>query len=73
MEEGLLNECELTRALVNRGRSMNIATFSTWNLQEQCHKYYVASLISGKQRIGDLANVFSQTMSMKVIHKSFLL
>ena len=72
IEEGLLSVCELTRALVNRGRSMNIATFSTQDLQEQCHKSYVASLISGEQRIGDLANVFSQTMSVKVIHKSFL-
>ena len=42
-EEGLLSVCELTRALVNRGQSMNIATFSTWDLQEQCHKSYVAT------------------------------
>ena len=34
MEEGLLSVCELTRALVNRGQSMNIATFSTQDLQE---------------------------------------
>ena len=32
MEEGLLNVCELTRALVNCGWSMNIATFSTRDL-----------------------------------------
>ena len=43
MEEGLLSVCELTRTLVNRGRSMNIATFSTWDLQEQCCKSYVAT------------------------------
>ena len=59
MEEGLLSVCELTRALVNRVWLMNIATFSTQDLQEQCRKSYVASLISGEQRIGDLANVFS--------------
>ena len=35
--------CELARALVNRGRSMNIATFSTRDLQEQGGKSYVAS------------------------------
>ena len=58
MEEDLLSVCELTKALVNHGQSMNIATFSTRDLQEQCHKSYVASVISGKQRIGDLANVF---------------
>ena len=72
MEEGLLSVCELTRALVNRGQLINIATFSTQDLQEQCHKSYVASLISGEQRIGNLANVFLWTTSMKVIHKSFL-
>ena len=42
MEEDLLSVCELARALVNRGPSMNIATFST-DLQEQCHKSYVAT------------------------------
>ena len=31
------------RALVNHSRLMNIATFSTWNLQEQGCKSYVAS------------------------------
>ena len=72
MEEGLLSVCKLTRALVNRGRSMNIATFSTRDLQEKCRKSYVASLISGEHRIYDLTNVFSQTTSMKVIRESFL-
>ena len=43
MEEGLLSVCELTRALVNRGRSMDIATFLTRDLQEQCRKSYVAT------------------------------
>ena len=73
MEEGLLSVCELIRAVVNRSRLMNIATFSTHDLQEQCCKSYVTSIISGKQEIGDLANIFSRTMSMKVIHESFLL
>ena len=72
IEEGLHIVCELTRALVNRGRSMNIAIFSTWDLQEKCRKSYVASLILGEQRIGDLVNVFSRTMSVKVIRESFL-
>ena len=43
MEEGLLGVYELARALVNSGRSMNIATFSTQDLREQGHKSYVAS------------------------------
>ena len=73
MEEGLLSVCELIRAVVNRSQLMNIATFSTHDLQEQCCKSYVTSIISGKQEIGDLANIFSRTMSMKVIHESFLL
>ena len=72
MEQGLLSVCELIRALVNCGQSMNIATFSTREFQEQCRKSYVASLISSKQRIGDLVNVFSQTTSIKVICESFL-
>ena len=72
MEEGLLSVCELTKAVVNRSRSMNIATFSTQDLQEQCRKSYVASLILGEQGIGDLANIFLRTTSMKVIHESFL-
>ena len=32
--------CELARALVNHGWSMNIATFSTQDLREQGHKSY---------------------------------
>ena len=35
--------CELARELVNHGRSLKIATFSTQDLQEQCHNSYVAS------------------------------
>ena len=62
--------CELARALVNCSQSMKIATLSTPDLQEQRHKSYVASL--GKRKICDLADVFSQTMSMKVIRESFL-
>ena len=34
---------ELARALVNHGQLMKIATLSTWDLQEQCRKSYVAS------------------------------
>ena len=63
--------CELARALINRGWSINIATFSIWDLQEQCRKSYVASLILDERRIGDLTNVFLRTMSMKVIHEVF--
>ena len=39
MEEGLHS----VWALVNRGRSMNFATFSTPDMQEQGRKSYVAS------------------------------
>ena len=35
--------CELARALVNCGRSMNVATFSTRNFREQVRKSYEAS------------------------------
>ena len=35
--------CELARALVNRSQLMNVATFSTRDLQEQGHKSYVAT------------------------------
>ena len=64
--------CELARALVSRGRSMKIATFLTQDLQEQCHKSYVASYRANEESFVDLANVFSQTTSMKVIRESFL-
>ena len=64
--------CELAKALVNRDRSMKIVIFSTRDLQEQCHKSYVANYRVNKKSVGDLADVFSQTTSMKVIRKSFL-
>ena len=63
--------CELARSLVNRGRSMKIATFSTRDLQEQCRKSYVASYRANEELVGDLANVFLRTTSMKVICESF--
>ena len=59
--------CKLARALVNHGRLMKIATFSTRDLQEQCCKSYVASYRANKESVGDLANTFSRTTSMKVI------
>ena len=63
--------CGLARALVNHSRSMKIATFSTRDLLEQCRKSYVAS-DRVNEGIGDLANVFSLTTSVKVIRESFL-
>ena len=51
---------------------MKTATFSTWDLQEQCRKSYVASYWANKESVGDLTNVFSRSMSMKSIRKSFL-
>ena len=49
MEEGLLSVCELARALVNDSWSMNIAIFSTQDLQEQGGKSYVASYQANKE------------------------
>ena len=66
------SECELARALAYHGWSMNIAIFSTWDLREQGRKFYVAIQLSGERKIGDPVNVFSQTMSLKVIRESFL-
>ena len=43
--------CELARALVNHGWSMNNATFSTQDLQEQCRKSYVASYQANKELV----------------------
>ena len=51
---------------------MKIATFSTQNLQEQYHKSYVAGYWASEESVGDLMNVFSQTVSMKVICENFL-
>ena len=58
--------CELARALVNCGRSMKIATFSTRDLQEQYRKSYVASYRANKEL------VISRTTSIKIIRESFL-
>ena len=48
---GRLAQCvrDLARALVNCGRSINIATFSTQNLWEQGRKSYVASYQVNKE------------------------
>ena len=43
--------CELARALVNRSQSMNIAAFSTRDLQEQGCKSYVASYLANKELV----------------------
>ena len=43
--------CELARALVNRGWSMNVATFSTQDMQEQGRKFYVASYRVNKELV----------------------
>ena len=64
--------CELARALVNSSQSMKIATFSTRDLQEQCRKSYVASYWANEESVGDLANLFSRTTSIKAIRESFL-
>ena len=53
------------------GQSRSADENTTRGLQEQCHKSYVASYRTNKE-IGDLANVFLQTTSMKVIRESFL-
>ena len=43
--------CELVRASVNRGLSMNIATFSIWDLREQGRKSYVASYQANEELV----------------------
>ena len=43
--------CELARALVNRGKPMKIATFSTRDLQEQCCKSYVANYLVNEELV----------------------
>ena len=63
--------CELARALVSRSQLMKIATFSTRDLQEQCRKSYAASYGANEESFVNLANVFSQTTSMKVIRECF--
>ena len=50
---GRLAQCVsyVARVLVNHDRLMNIATFSTWDLQEQGHKSYVASYWVNKELV----------------------
>ena len=43
--------CELVRVLVNQGRSMNIATFSTRDLREQGCKFYVTSYHANEELV----------------------
>ena len=43
--------CELARVLVNRGKSMNIATFSTRDLREQGCKPYVTSYHANEELV----------------------
>ena len=50
---------------------MNIAAFSTRDLREQGCKSYETSDQANK-KIGGPTNVFLQTTSMKVMHRSFL-
>ena len=43
--------CELARVLVNRGRSMNIVTFSTRDLREQGCKSYATSYHANEELV----------------------
>ena len=52
--------CEITRALVNRGWSMNIAAFSTRDLREQDRKSYVASYRANKELV--ILRMFSRKL-----------
>ena len=52
--------CELARALVNSSRSMKIATFSTWDLQEQWCKCYVASYRANEELM--ISRMFSREL-----------
>ena len=47
----------MPRALVNRSRSMKIATFLTRDLQEQCRKSYVASYRANEELV--ISRMFS--------------
>ena len=49
--------CELARALVNRGQSMNIATFSTRDLREQGRKSNVTNYHANKEMV--MSRMFS--------------
>ena len=53
--------CKLARALVNCGRLMRIAAFTTRDLQEQCHKFYVASYWAKKELV--ISQIFSSELS----------
>ena len=52
--------CELARALVNRGWSIKIATFSTWDLREQYRKSYLASYRANEELV--LSRMFSREL-----------
>ena len=52
--------CELARALINCGRLMKIATFSTRDLQEQCRISYVASYRVNKELV--ILRMFSRKL-----------
>ena len=54
--------CELARALViNRGRSINIATFSTRDMREQGRKSYVAGYRTNEEFV--IPRMFSRQLS----------
>ena len=52
--------CELARALVNRGRLMEIATFSTQDLLEHCCKSCVASYWENEELV--ISRMFSREL-----------
>ena len=52
--------CELARALVNRVRSMKIATFSSRDYQKQCCKSYVASYRENEELV--ISRMFSREL-----------
>ena len=52
--------CRFARAMVNRGQSMNTATFSTQNLREQGRKCYVASYRANKELV--IPQIFSRKL-----------
>ena len=54
------NSLAWPRALVNHARSMNIATFSIWDLQEKGCKSYVASYPANKELV--IPQMFSREL-----------
>ena len=60
--------CKLAKALVSHGQLMNIATFLPWDLREQDRKPYLCRWLTDEQRIGDTANIFSQTSSCFLVN-----